>query len=156
MNALCTIIIWCGMHYATPQWMHKQIPESMWSHFEIFIYKYGQQSVVEHNPSTTALIGFSAGGLDVFRHYSKDYALVVLLDPTTRPEFERIDFGSNVVMIYNSSNWGGTNKSLTKVAERIRASDNDVQSVKLGHSEIPSYYFKNKMSNENNQFFIGR
>jgi len=62
-SALCTLIIWGGMYYATPDWMDKQIPEWMWSRYEIIIYPYGTPLTMDYDPKTTGLIGFSAGGL---------------------------------------------------------------------------------------------
>jgi hypothetical protein len=83
MNSLlCTIIIWGGMHYATPKWMNQQIPEWMWGQYEIYIVPYGtplSQIKKDIDPKTTGLIGFSAGGLDVLKNYSKDYAFIGLI-----------------------------------------------------------------------------
>ena len=143
MNALCTLIIWGGMHYATPAWMEKQIPAWMWSRYEIHIAPYGTKlsSIANVDPKTTGLIGFSAGGLDVLRNYSQDYALVVLLDPSTRIDYAKTAYTTNTYMFYNQSNWGGTNKSMDEVANQINATGGKAVSMKLKHNEIPAYFF---------------
>jgi len=151
MNALCTLIIWCGMHYATPAWMKKQIPAWMWSRYEIHIVPYGTKlsSIAYINPKTTALIGFSAGGLDVLRNYSQDYALVVLLDPTTKIHYANTDYGDNTYMFYNQANWGRTNRSMVEVADQINATGGRAESINLPHNKIPAYFFSIFQSDDN-------
>lgn len=119
----------------------------MWSRYEIFLYNYGESRIIEHDPKTTALVGFSAGGLDVLKHYSNEYALIALLDPSTHQEHELIQYGENVCMIYNQSNWGSMNRSISKIADRIKKNQGYVESVNLAHGKIPSYFF--------NQIFKG-
>ena len=141
-SALCTLIIWGGMYYATPDWMDKQIPEWMWSRYEIIIYPYSTPLTMEYDPKTTGLIGFSAGGLDVLKNYKKDYAFVGLIDPSTRVGFTDDIYGPNTVMIYNVSNWGGSNKSMKPVADQINKTGGTAISLSMGHKSMPSYFFK--------------
>jgi hypothetical protein len=143
MNSLlCTLIVWGGMHYATPDWMEKQIPDWMWSRYKIHIVPYGSPMPVITDPKTTGLIGFSAGGLDVLKHYNKDYAFVGLIDPSTRVGFIDDIYGPNTVMIYNVSNWGGSNKSMKPVADQINKTGGTAISLSMGHKSMPSYFFK--------------
>jgi hypothetical protein len=143
MNALCTIIIWGGMYYATPEWISKQIPEWMWSRYEIYIAPYGTKlsNIANVNPQTTALIGFSAGGMDVLKNYNQQYALCVLLDPSTRSKYTLIEYGPNTLMFYNAANWGSINKNLTSVANRINETGGNAVSLDLQHADIPKYFF---------------
>lgn len=143
MNALCTIIIWGGMYYATPEWISKQIPQWMWSRYEIYIAPYGTKlsNIANVNPQTTALIGFSAGGMDVLKNYSHEYALCVLLDPSTRSKYALIEYGPNTLMFYNAENWGNMNKNLTSVANRINETGGNAVSLDFQHAEIPKYFF---------------
>ncbi len=143
MNALCTIIIWGGMYYATPEWISKQIPEWMWSRYEIYIAPYGTKlsTIANVNPQTTALIGFSAGGMDVLKNYSHEYALCVLLDPSTRSKYALVEYGPNTLMFYNAANWGSINKNLTAVANRINETGGNAVSLNLQHADIPKYFF---------------
>jgi hypothetical protein len=144
MNPLiCTIIVWGGMHYATPKWMEKQIPDWMWSEYEILIAPYGTSlSVIDPtiDYETTALIGFSAGGIDVLKNYDSRYAFIGLIDPSTRPSFLNGTY-DNAAIVYNPSVWGTTNKSLRPMADRINATGGDAERVQLKHSDIPKYFF---------------
>jgi hypothetical protein len=142
MNTLCTIIIWGGMYYATPKWMEDQVPEWMWSRYEIYVYSYNKPLTIAHDPKTTALIGFSAGGLDVLKNYRKDYAFVGLIDPSTREKFTTIEYGANAHMMYNHRNWGTSNKSLRNVADRINKTGGKAEHVNLPHADIPKQFFK--------------
>jgi hypothetical protein len=129
------------MYYATPDWMGEQIPEWMWSRYEIIIYPYNTPLLIDYDPKTTALIGFSAGGLDVLKNYKKDYAFIGLIDPSTREKFTTIEYGANTHMLYNHKNWGGSNKSLTKVAEQVNKSGGYAMCLNLPHKDIPREFF---------------
>lgn len=150
MNTLCTIIIWGGMYYATPEWMDKQIPEWMWSRYEILIYSYNKPLPTYYDPKTTALIGFSAGGLDVLKNYRKDYAFVGLIDPSTRDKYTAIEYGANTHMMYNHRNWGTSNKSLRNVASQINKTGGDAKYVELPHKDIPKQFFNTYFHEGNN------
>lgn len=145
MNGLlCTIIIWGGMHYATPEWMEKQIPEWMWGRYEIFIAPYGTPlNEIRQNidPKTTALIGFSAGGLDVLKNYRTDYAFIGLIDPSTRSKYASTTFSSNTFMVYDASNWGTINKSLEPVARQVIKTGGRANEISMEHSKIPKHFF---------------
>jgi hypothetical protein len=93
------------------------------------------------NPQTTALIGFSAGGMDVLKNYNQQYALCVLLDSSTRSKYALIEYGPNTLMFYNAANWGSINKNLTAVANRINETGGNAVSLDLQHADIPKYFF---------------
>lgn len=145
INTLCTLIVWGGMHYATPEWMEKQIPQWMWGEYEIFIVPYGTPlKDVRQNidPKTTGLIGFSAGGLDVLKNYSKDYAFIGLIDPSTRTNYAKVEYGPNTFMVYDADNWGSINQSLESVARQVIKTGGKAAEVKMDHSAIPKYFFE--------------
>ena len=146
MNSLlCTIIVWGGMHYATPKWMNEQIPEWMWGEYEIFIAPYGtplNKIKTDIDPKTTALIGFSAGGLDVLNNYKKDYAFVGLIDPSTRDRHAFVEYGPNTFMIYDISNWGDINKNLDNVAAQVIKTGGKVVELNMNHRDMPRYFFE--------------
>jgi len=144
MYLIKTIIIWCGMYYATPQWMEKQFPPHFKTQYELYIVPYGTPlSNIRSNldPKTTAIVGFSAGGLDVLKNYNPDYAFVGLIDPSTRSQYNTLKFNSNVHMVYNVSNWGDINKNLPTIANIIKKSGGDVEHIDMEHSGIPKYFF---------------
>lgn len=151
INSLCTLIIWAGMYYATPQWMHEQIPDWMWGKYEIYIAPYGTSlSVIKSDidPKTTGLIGFSAGGLDVLKNYKDEYAFIGLIDPSTRLLFVEKQYDSDVVMVYNYRNWGSTNKSMVPLANKINSCGGTAISLPMKHADIPSYFFKTYFKND--------
>lgn len=148
INSLCTLIIWGGMHYATPDWMDKQIPEWMWSRYEIIIYPYGTPLPTYYDPKTTGLIGFSAGGLDVLKNYKKDYAFIGLIDPSTREKFVNLDYGPNTYMMYNQKNWGTSNKFMTSVGNKINLCGGTAVSLPMKHKDIPAHFFNTYFKND--------
>ncbi len=144
MTLIKTIIIWCGMYYATPQWMDKQLPSHFKAQYEVYMVPYGTPlHKIKHNidPHTTALIGFSAGGLDVFKNYSPDYAFIGLIDPSTNPRYNQLKYHNNVHMLYDVSNWGNINKNLPSAAKAIANGGGEAIHIDMGHSEIPKYFF---------------
>ena len=144
MTLIKTIIIWCGMYYATPQWMEKQFPPHFKTQYELYIVPYGTPlSNIRSNldPKTTALVGFSAGGLDVLENYSPDYAFAGLIDPSTNLQYNTLKFNSNVHMVYDVSNWGNINKNLPTIANIIKKKGGDVEHINMEHSGIPKYFF---------------
>jgi hypothetical protein len=136
------------MYYATPDWMDKQIPEWMWSRYEIIIYPYGTPLTIDHDPKTTGLIGFSAGGIDVLKNYKDEYAFIGLIDPSTRPVFIDQQYDSDVVMVYNYRNWGSINKSIVPVANKINSCGGIAVNLPMKHADIPSYFFKTYFKND--------
>ena len=145
MTLIKTIIIWCGMYYATPQWMEKQLPPHFKAQYEVYMVPYGTPlHKIKHNidPRTTALIGFSAGGLDVFKNYSPNYAFIGLIDPSTRAQYNQLKYHNNVHMLYDVSNWGNINKNLPNAAKAITNGGGEAIHIDMGHSEIPKYFFK--------------
>jgi hypothetical protein len=148
INSLYTLIIWSGMYYATPDWMNKQIPEWMWSRYEIIIYPYGTPLTMDYDPKTTGLIGFSAGGLDVLKNYKKDYAFIGLIDPSTQKKFVSLEYSPNTYMLYNQKNWGTSNTSMTSVANKINSYGGMAISVSMKHADIPRYFFNTYFKND--------
>lgn len=133
------------MHYATPEWMERQLPDWMFDKYEVIIVPYGTPITdikSQINPSTTAIIGFSAGGIDVLKNYNKNYAFVGLIDPSTRGSYVNTEYGKNTYMMYNPKNWGGANKSLSPVGKRVAATGGTSVLLNMKHSDIPKYFFE--------------
>ena len=92
----------------------------------------------------TSVIGFSAGGLNVQKAYNKNFKFIGLIDPSTRAENVKKDYGNNVKMFYNDANWGGypqIKSVLPNLADAINKLGGDAEKVNLQHSKIPSYFF---------------
>jgi hypothetical protein len=140
MLGIKTLIIFCGMYYATPQWCKTQVPDRVKAQYQIYYLRWGTPITQVPHPidySTTALIGFSAGGLDVLKNYKGDWKLVGLIDPSCRERYASLRFTGNTRMIYNERNWGGTNSSMGLVARRINQCGGQATRLQLDH---PSHF----------------
>jgi hypothetical protein len=150
------LIVFGGMYYANPEWMYKQIPKEVFLNNLVFIAPYTKsyssvKGIVDkymkdngYRIGSLSLAGFSAGALNVQSGYRKDMKFVGLIDPSTKSQFAEIDFGKNVHMVYNNSNWGTypNIKALQpKIADNIRKGGGVVQEVKMKHDSIPKYFF---------------
>jgi hypothetical protein len=145
MFSIKTLIIFCGMYYATPQWCEKQLPHHIKEKYTIHYLKYGTSINQVTQPidyKSTGIIGFSAGGLDVLKYYNQDWAFVGLIDPTCRDKYKTLNFTKNTYMIYNDKNWGGTNKSLKTIANRVNQCGGNVKKIDLDHQSHFKYFFE--------------
>jgi len=145
MTLIKTIIIWCGMHYATPQWMEQQLPPHFKTQYDVYIVPYGTPlSQIKQNidPNTTALMGFSAGALDVFKNYNPDYAFIGLIDPSTRIQYKLLEYNKNTHMMYNPLNWGNINKSLETIAHDVMMEGGESIEIHQPHNVFPKYFFQ--------------
>jgi hypothetical protein len=144
MFGIKTLIIFCGMYYATPQWCQRQLPTHIKSTYKIYYLKWGTPitQVPSIDYKSTALIGFSAGGLDVLKNYNEDWKFVGLIDPTCRDKYKNLNFTKNTYMIYNDKNWGGKNKSLKIIANRINFCGGLAKKLDMGHGSQYKYFFE--------------
>jgi|688.fasta_scaffold63304_2 hypothetical protein len=152
------LIIWGGISYATPSWVYTQIPKEVLYKYVIVIAPYNlplsalegvykpflEQKKV--NVSSTSIIGFSAGALQVQNAYSDKYKLVGLVDPSTRANNLQLPFGSNTKMVYNERNWGGSLQTikelLPKLAKTISDKGGLSERLDLKHADIPKHFFQ--------------
>jgi hypothetical protein len=143
MFEIKVLIIFCGMYYATPQWCRQQTPQHIKDTYEIHYLKYGTplETIQNINYQKTAILGFSAGGLDVLKNFNHNWAFVGLIDPTTRSKHTNLNFDKRVYMMYNEKNWGNTNKSLIPVALSINKCGGIATKVSLNHPDIYKHFF---------------
>ena len=132
------------MYYATPQWCERQLPDHVKSTYKIYYLKWGTPiaQVPSIDYKSTALIGFSAGGLDVLKNYNEDWKFVGLIDPTCRDKYKNLNFTKNTYMIYNDKNWGGKNKSLKIIANRINFCGGLAKKLDMDHGSQYKYFFE--------------
>jgi len=145
MFGIKTLIIFCGMYYATPQWCQQQLPSHIKESYTIYYLKWG--TTIDQVPKpidykSTAIIGFSAGGLDVLKYYNKDWGFVGLIDPTCREKYSTTEFSKNTYMIYYEPNWAGKNKSLKTIANRVNSCGGTARQVKISHENQYKYFFE--------------
>lgn len=156
------VIVFGGISYANPDWIMKEVKKELLSK-AIFVfapYTMSYDAVSSKLNDFMAknkllikdisVIGFSAGGLNVQKAYNKNFKFIGLIDPSTRAENVKKDYGDNVRMVYNDANWGGypqIKSVLPNLASAINKLGGDAEKVNLQHSKIPSYFF-NKYEND--------
>jgi len=152
------VIVFGGISYANPAWIMKEVEkEKELLSKAIFVfapYTMSYDTVssklndfIAKNKlliKNTSVIGFSAGGLNVQKAYNKNFKFIGLIDPSTRAENVKKDYGDNVKMVYNDANWGGypqIKSVLPNLADAINKLGGNAEKVNLQHSKIPSYFF---------------
>ena len=153
------IVVYGGISYATPNFMYDQLANStakdllLTNHCIFVPYNSTwnnvkdslQQIQTKYSTGEISLVGFSAGGLDVIENYTKDYKVVGLIDNSTNNAALKVNYGKNVIMVYNTKNWGGYLKIkalLPKLATKIKQAGGIAEQVNLSHKKIPSYFFE--------------
>ena len=150
------VIVFGGISFATPTWIMNEVPKELLSKaifvFAPYTMSYDTVSLklndfIAKNKlliKDISVIGFSAGGLNVQKAYNKNFKFIGLIDPSTRAENVKKDYGDNVKMVYNDANWGGypqIKSVLPNLADAINKLGGDAEKVNLQHSKIPSYFF---------------
>jgi hypothetical protein len=90
-------------------------------------------------------LGFSAGGGDVQKGFSKDLAFVGLIDPSTNVRYLDLPWNRGTHMIYNTKNWAAKYESIKQAMPRIADAINNAgglaQSVASSHRDmIPKFF----------------
>jgi len=152
------IFVWGGISYANPEWMKEQIPEDLfygniiiitpysikWNTLKGIYNEFLSQNHLKNSINKTSMIGFSAGGKEVYENYNKKLKFVGLIDPSTKNSYLSIPFKKNTYMIYNDANWSGYSniqKALPVIANVITTGGGHVEKVNLSHKAIPEYFF---------------
>ena len=79
---------------------------------------------------------------DVLKNYNEDWKFVGLIDPTCRDKYKNLNFTKNTYMIYNDKNWGGKNKSLKIIANRINFCGGLAKKLDMDHGSQYKYFFE--------------
>ena len=83
--------------------------------------------------------GFSAGGVQAWKHINDNLDFVGLIDPTTKKEYSSLP--SNVEVICNSANW-----SYPTIAKNLRSLESknfeNVKKINIGHFEMPVKFYE--------------
>jgi len=147
-------VVFGGMSYANPEWMKSQwVDAGLSSDRAVFLsYTYGELSTVKKNNKIDKIVGFSAGGSDVWDEIisnSSDYKFIGLIDPSTsESQFKKYEKGglpSVVKSLSNYSNWSG----YPDIKKRLKTlEDNGVLTkTNTAHKEIPLEFFKKYKTN---------
>ena len=151
------VFLWGGLHFADPQWMLSQIPNTILNKYTFLIVPYNtslssvkssykaefNKDVKEKN---LMLVGFSAGAKIPQQVYSNDFELVGLIDPSTDSQLAKKSYGENTVLTYNLPNWSGLPsiyKQLPILRESVVSSGGKAIELKLSHKKFVKYFFEN-------------
>lgn len=148
-------VVFGGMDYATAEWMKSQWVEAgLPVDKAIFLdYTSTDLSKVKKNNTIDKIVGFSAGGTDVWDEImsnSSEYIFMGLIDPSTSESvFEKYKNGglpSQVKSLSNSANWTGKNASIGVRLKKLE--DNGVLTkTNSAHRKIPLEFFKKYKTN---------
>lgn len=143
-------VVFGGMDYATPEWMKSQwVAAGLPVEKAVFLaYTSTELSNVKKNNKIDKIVGFSAGGTDVWDEIisnSSDYTFMGLIDPSTsKYQFNKYKDGglpSSVKSLSNSANW---ETYYPDIAKRLKALENKGYLTKTNsaHINIPLEFFK--------------
>jgi murein DD-endopeptidase MepM/ murein hydrolase activator NlpD len=147
-------VVFGGTSYANPEWMKSQwVDAGLSSDRAVFLsYTSGELSTVKKNNKIDKIVGFSAGGSDVWDEIitnSSDYKFIGLIDPSTsESQFKKYEKGglpSVVKSLSNYSNWS----EYPDIKKRLKTlEDNGVLTkTNTSHKEIPLEFFKKYKTN---------
>jgi len=148
-------VVFGGIGYATPQWMKSQwVSAGLSTNNVIFLpYSSTELSKLKKNNNITKILGFSAGGYDVWDEIisnSGQYTFIGLIDPSiSQSTFEKYKDGglpSKVKSLSNSANWTGENAS---VGVRLKKLEKKgvLTKTNSSHEKIPLEFFKKYKTN---------
>ena len=143
------------MSYATPEWMKSQwVAAGLPVDRAVFLaYTSTELANVKKNNTIDKIVGFSAGGTDVWDEImtnSSDYVFMGLIDPSTsQAVFEKYKDGglpSQVKSLSNYANWTGKNAPIGVRLKKLE--DNGVLTkTSSSHENIPLEFFKKYKTN---------
>ena len=149
------LVVFGGIDYATPEWMLKQIPETIKDSRTIIVKSHNSdiQEVIDElneiNYNTLEVVGFSAGGKRVFELAKKiEIHLLGLIDPSVPKDWksglDKFPPGEDSILFFDNSNWNawkeiqGLQKDLKEAMEE---KEMKVDEVDLNHDEFPKKFF---------------
>jgi hypothetical protein len=116
-DAFNVVVIFGGLHYATPAWMQSQTPaDIMEKALVVFApFRVEYPTVIKklgpfldgHKLKTTGLagasvLGFSRGGINALDAYSASHKFIGLMDPSFRKSHTKRTYSRNVAMLWGS------------------------------------------------------
>lgn len=147
-------VVFGGIGYATPTWMKSQWESAgLPTNNVIFLpYDSSDYSKIKKNNKITKIVGFSAGGADVWDEIisnSGQYSFMGLIDPSTSfAAYDKYINGglpSNVKSLSNHENWDDYPK-IQKILKDLEK-NKVLTHTNLSHEKIPLEFFKKYKSN---------
>lgn len=152
------VVLFGGAAYATPKWMMSETPSEYFS--RALVYIVPQRTGIAgartaYTPffqgkgitvSSVSICGFSGGGQDI-QQAGGSFKVKGLIDPfTTSGMINGFSAGSNVIMEYNTYNWGNpyweTKRTLPTLAAKVKNSGGHAEQVSVAHAGFPAHFLK--------------
>lgn len=142
-------VVFGGIGYANPTWMKSQwVAAGIPTNNVIFLpHDSSDLSKIKKNNKITKIVGFSAGGTDVWDEIisnSGQYSFMGLIDPSTSVAafdmYEKGGLPSNVKSLSNYKNWDDYPK-IKKILKDLEK-NNVLTHTDLSHEKIPLEFFK--------------
>lgn len=146
-----TIVFWGGLDYATPLWLTKQIPQKIYKKYNIVLLSYKTElgfakkiflEKVGYELKPNIILGFSRGGLQAQKNYSKKYEIVGYIDPVLNLIQNNKTY-ENVIIVFNPVVWGRKySKTLMSYGKIIARRGGTWEVMNIQHSKFPKYFLK--------------
>ncbi len=152
------IVVYGGMHFATPAWMKKQIPDSILNRNIVVIVPYNdpwsrtigtiKKATEGKNIGRTSLLGYSGGGymvLDVMQHLTPSF--IGLIDPSIHMRQLQFPVTKNFRMLWGSPGmidiFEDNGQRYTKMEKKIKdAGGVSQRSSDSNHGNYPKAFFR--------------
>jgi len=159
-NKYDIIIVFGGLHYATPNWMltqmNKQTPDLLLSNIVIFLpYSYSQAQTMDtiakssegRKINSMSIIGFSKGGENVVNlKNTRRWRFVGLIDPAIGWNFDSKTWGKETRMTYGSSAmmkiYESNGSRYTNLSNLIHKGGGKSERTVTDHKLAPEQFFK--------------
>jgi dienelactone hydrolase len=145
------LVIFGGIDYATPEWMNEQIPNHIKDNKTIIVKSYNSniEEVIEElnelNYDNLEVVGFSAGGRNVFKLVKKiKIDLVGLIDPTVPRSWSLEGFPQTSILFFNNDNWAyypDIKERQLELKDSMVDKGMIVVEEELNHKDFPKVFF---------------
>ena len=149
------LVVFGGIDYATPEWMFKQIPETIKDSKTVITKSYTSKTddvVKELNKidyNRLEVVGFSAGGKRVFELVKAiKIDFLGLIDPSVPKDWkaglDKFPPGKDSILFFDNSNWNAWKEiqELQKdLKEAMEEKGMEVKDIDLNHDEFPKRFF---------------
>jgi hypothetical protein len=138
-------VVFGGIGYATPTWMKSQWESAGLPTDNVIFLPYDSSdlSKIKKNSKITKIVGFSAGGTDVWDEIDTNpsqYSFIGLMDPSTSKLYNSVP--SNVFSLSNHKNWDPILYPNIRSNLKRMEESGVLTKTNTSHEKIPLEFFK--------------
>lgn len=165
-DAFNVVVIFGGLHYATPKWMQSQTPGDIMENalvvfapftveYPTVIKKLGPfldgQKLKATGLSGASVLGFSRGGINALDAYTPSHKFVGLMDPSFRKAHAKRTHSRNTAMLWGSRGMVGLfgESGYLELAASITRGGGFAERRNLAHDRFPRVFldkFKSRLA----------